>query len=294
MGRLLERAKQADPGSAPRRRSCGPHLRIDFLRTQRPYAIVNDYLLAQRAAAQEIVNRRVTEAYQEGYEVGLEFATALPWQAFENFAQSGWGSCRLGGARRGVRHHVTATGTADALRGSRPRLHKCSGVRNECSREGTFPSRRRAHLPIGLSAEGLIDPRRVGSCPQGRATLTTLPRVFSNLATHCRSRSAPYLAAGLVARLDPAELLAHGGAPDRRPDLALAAPHYFAALGRCGQYSVWNRLRSLVIGRAGRRLVGSLDRPTGLIRNSLRRPNAAYDVFPTRASGLCEAGLHLN
>src|SRR5688572_29741593 len=51
---------------------------------------------------------------------------------------------------------------------------------------------------------------------------------------------APYeLAAGLVARFDPAQLVANGGAPDRRLDLAVAGPHYFVCLGRCGRYSVW-------------------------------------------------------
>ena len=66
---------------------------------------------------------------------------------------------------------------------------------------------------------------------------------------------APYkLAAGLVARLDPAELLAHGGAPDRRPDLAVAGPHYFVCLGRCGQYSVWTP--AFTRHRPGREKVG--------------------------------------
>ena len=113
---LLERAKQADPDLRPSQvlRSA---LEDRLPQTQRPYAIVNDYLLAQRAAAQEIVNRRATEAYQEGYKVGLEFATALPWQAFENFAQSGWDLAAWVGTSTARSTTTSRQRTRNALRG---------------------------------------------------------------------------------------------------------------------------------------------------------------------------------
>src|SRR5689334_6287512 len=59
---------------------------------------------------------------------------------------------------------------------------------------------------------------------------------------------------GLVARFDPAALLAHGAVCNQRPSIAVAGPHYFVCLGRAGAYSIW--IPAFSRHRPGRHKVG--------------------------------------
>ena len=86
---LLDRARQVDPTIRP------SQVLQDALETRvsggpRPFAVLNEHLREQRALAQAIVNQRATEAYQEGYAVGLRIATSLPWRAFDRFSELHW------------------------------------------------------------------------------------------------------------------------------------------------------------------------------------------------------------
>jgi hypothetical protein len=168
---LLERAKHADPAMRPSQVLQGA-LEQRLPRAERPYAVISDALREQRLAAQEIVNRRATEAYQEGYEVGLSFATALPWRAFENFAQLDWNlNSWVYAFDKDDYEHVTAT--PEELAAGEEVLDFW-GALDAAMTTARIPVREEDHCPVGLSAEGFVDAIRdvwLGS-PTGRDVAT--------------------------------------------------------------------------------------------------------------------------
>jgi hypothetical protein len=59
-------------------------------RERKPYAVLNDDLVAMRNATQERAQAKVGETYREGYEIGLELADELPWELLCQFARLDW------------------------------------------------------------------------------------------------------------------------------------------------------------------------------------------------------------
>jgi hypothetical protein len=152
---LLEQAKVIDPHMRP------SVILQDALRAtvdnrkSRPYARLSPELERDRQAAQQIVLERVATAYGAGYGVGLAFARALPWDAFENFAACGW---NLRDWRESFEdeeyEHVTAT---DAEKAAGEVVLDFDGVLQGAILEGGWVAVGDRNLPSGVSGEAFVD-----------------------------------------------------------------------------------------------------------------------------------------
>ena len=59
-------------------------------RSKRPYATLGEFESRNADVARKAILKQLTEAYRVGYQLGIDFATELPWQAFRDFFDLDW------------------------------------------------------------------------------------------------------------------------------------------------------------------------------------------------------------
>jgi hypothetical protein len=152
---LLEQVKAIDPSMRP------SAILQDALRAtvdnrrSRPYARLSPELERDREAAQRIVLERVAEAYDVGYRAGLAFAQFLPWNAFEDFAASGWNLRNWSSDFDDSEYdNVMAT---DAERAAGDVVLDFAGLLREATSTGSWAAIGDRGMPSGVTGEAFVD-----------------------------------------------------------------------------------------------------------------------------------------